>query len=156
MAHVQPMKLPLATLIATCCWVLPTGPAAAESCDERYPGSCRMEVSGTIVMAAGNQVAKTRRGRVGRAKPVRLAKVHRSSAKPPVPLSVPFPRPSPMSDIKTAAEETQMTARLVVDDAFNLLTANEQYGDPALERALLNQRNEMLGLASRSHSRAAE
>lgn len=150
------MKRPLVRLLVMCCWVLPAGPAAAESCDERYPGSCRVGASSTIVMAAGNQAAHTRRGRVGRAKPVRSARLHSSSAKPPVPFSVPFPRPTPMSEVNGAAVETQMTARLVVDDAFNLLTASEEHGDPALERALLNQRDEMLGLAWTSHSRAAE
>jgi hypothetical protein len=41
------------TIAATCCCAL-SNVALAESCDQRYPGSCRIEVSTTIITTKGD------------------------------------------------------------------------------------------------------
>ncbi len=129
--------------------MLLTTAAAAETCDQHYPGSCRTEVSTTIVTAPGNEVAEKRPRRVASAKPVHRAKQRRVSVKLPAPARVPVPRPPPEPEITSASTEDPLTARLLVDHAFNVLTASDEHGDPALQSALLNRRHEMLGFALR-------
>jgi hypothetical protein len=144
-------------------------PAGAETCQERFPGSCRVEVSTTVLQAPGQVLQRStpiaRQGkRVRQGKPVRHAKSvrhtkltrHAKRAAAPAPqrargdavalrVSVPVPVPHPTRQVAIALEPKPV---LLVDDAFNVLTIVST-ADSALEEALLNRRDQMLGQASR-------
>jgi hypothetical protein len=156
-----------------CCCVLLSGLAAAETCDRRFPGSCRVEVSTTIVSVKGEavqqassarQLKQTRHARIQRSvkRPRHVARArvatavlrHRSLA---AVSRVPLPKPSPRvvalgtPGDATGAQELTGGLRpkpgLLVDDAFNVLTTGDA-GDLALEQALIAKRDQMLGYAS--------
>jgi hypothetical protein len=136
------MKLAPIVAAATCCCALLTVSAAAETCDQRYPGSCRLEVSTTTVKTKGDSAAvaprssrRIKRARKPVAKSVRLAA-------PTV--SVPLPPPSPRR--VAAASGTKPTT--VVNEAFNSL-ASSGSTDRALEAALISRRDQFLEFALR-------
>jgi hypothetical protein len=166
------MKLaPIVAAAATCCCALWTVSAAAETCDQRYPGSCRLEVSTTTVKTKGDTVAvaprssrRIKRIRKLAAKGVRPAAVRLAAPAVSVPLprpsprrvatkgvrlaaatvSVPLPPPSPRR--VAAAFGTKPTT--VVNEAFNSL-ASSGSTDRALEAALISRRDQLLGFALR-------
>ena len=122
-------------LAMVCCSALLNVSAFAETCGQRYPGSCRLEVSTTIVRTKGDTTAasprlsqRMKRARKMVAKGVRLEVI----------ASVPLPPPSPR---RTAAFSKPTT---VVDEAFNILTLSDST-DAALEAALISRRTDILG-----------
>jgi hypothetical protein len=154
------MKLAPVIAAATCCGALLTVSAAAETCGQRYPGSCRLEVSTTIVKTTGDTAAvaprssrRIKRTRKPLARVVRLATATVSVPLPPssprrilaaATVSVPLPPPSPRRI--TAPSGTKPTT--VVDEAFNSLTLNDP-SDGALEAALISRRDHFLGFVLR-------
>jgi len=157
-----------------CCCLLLGGFAAAETCDQRYPGSCRVEVSTSIVGVKGEpaqqarsprQVKQSHRAKAHksakRSRPAHRTRVAAAAARPrgfDVVASVPLPRPSPRNvgrsiqgdanGAEAMSEELHAKPGIVVDDAFNVLTTSDA-SDTALERALMARRDQMLGFASR-------
>ena len=141
---------------ATCCCALSTVAALAESCDRRYPGSCRLEVSTTIVRTKGAAAVPARAPqRVKRArKPLPMSSL---AGIAPVPLPPPSPRrittastlvpvPLPTPSPRRLAAFTKPTT--IVDQAFNILTLNDS-NDAVLEAALSNRRTQFIGSVSR-------
>jgi hypothetical protein len=144
---------------AVTCYCVLTGSAAAETCDQRYPGSCRLEVSTTIVKTKGEAetaaVAPRVSGRITRTRKP-LAKGNRvSAATAAVPLPPPSPRrilapvtvssvPLPPPSRRRSAVPSGIKPTAVVDQAFNTLTASD-WTNGALEAALLSRRDHMLG-----------
>jgi len=125
-------------LVAVCCPALLNVSAFAETCGQRYPGSCRLEVSTTIVRTKGDVTAvpapvsqRMKRGRKTAAK----------RARPKVIASVPLPPPSPR---RMAAFSKPTT---IVDAAFNILTLSDST-NAALEAALISRRTDILGAMS--------
>jgi hypothetical protein len=136
------MKLAPIVAAASCCCALLAVSAAAETCDRRYPGSCRLEVSTTTVKTKGDSAAVAPRSsrRIKRArKPI--AKGVRPAA-PTV--SVPLPLPSP----RRVAAPSGTKPTTVVNEAFNSL-ASSGSTDRALEAALISRRDQFLEFALR-------
>ena len=160
---------------ATCCCALSSVSALAESCDRRYPGSCRLEVSSTIVRTKGDSAAiPARSSTLVRVKGDSTAIPARSPqrtkrARKPLPMGirlagvapVPFPPSSPrritaLSALPPVPLPTPSPRRLaaftkpttIVDEAFNILTLNDS-NDAVLEAALSNRRTQFLGSMSR-------
>jgi len=123
-------------LVAVCCPALLNVSAFAETCGQRYPGSCRLEVSTTIVRTKGDTTAASPRLSQQRIK--RARKTAAKRARPKVIASVPLPPPSPR---RMAAFSKPTT---VVDEAFNILTLSDST-DAALEAALISRRTDILG-----------
>lgn len=138
-----------------CCCVLLSVPAAAETCDQRFPGSCRVEVSTTVLAVKGEtlqrqarpirqpkqvrhskRIRHAQRARIVAATRVRTA-VRTTTAVP----DVPAPKPAPPS-----LGSVQPKPGVVVDDAFNVLTTGDS-SDSALEQALMARRDQLLGFA---------
>jgi hypothetical protein len=134
MSRNSPMKQICLVAAATCCCALLNVPAVAETCEQRYPGSCRLEVSSTIVRTKGEPAAVATPRLSRRVKSARksLAAGVRLAAIP----SVPLPSPSPRR--MTALSANKPTT--VVDEAFNSLTVSDST-DSALEAALISRRN---------------
>ena len=139
-----------------CCCVLLSVPAAAETCDQRFPGSCRVEVSTTVLAVKGEtlqrqarqirqpkqarnskRVRHAQRARIVAAARVRTAMRTTTAAAPAV--QVPKPAPPLLSSM-------QPKPGVVVDDAFNVLTTGDS-SDSALEQALMARRDQLLGFA---------
>jgi hypothetical protein len=124
-----------ALILATvCCSAILNASAFAETCGQRFPGSCRLEVSTTIVRTKGDTTAasphlsrRMKRARKMVAKGVRLEVI----------ASVPLPPPSPR---RMAAFSKPTT---IVDEAFNILTLSDST-DAALEAALISRRTDIL------------
>ena len=127
----SPMKLAFVTA-ATCCCAL-SNIAQAESCDQRYPGSCRIEVSTTIVRTKGDTTAITMRSshRMKRARPVVTGPASIGS--------VPLPQASPLrTTLRSASSSVPLPPpsrrgiaapykpTAIVDSAFNILTLTTQ------------------------------
>ena len=136
------MKLAPIVAAATCCCALWTVSAAAETCDQRYPGSCRLEVSTTTVKTKGDAAAVAPRSsrRIKRTRKL-IAKGVRLAA-PTV--SVPLPPPSP----RRIAAPSGTKPTTVVNEAFNSL-ASSGSTDRALEAALISRRDHILGFMLR-------
>jgi hypothetical protein len=143
---------------ATCCCALSSVSALAEGCDRRYPGSCRLEVSTTIVKTKGDSTAIPARSpqRMKRARKP-LAVGIRVTGIASVPLPAPSPRriaafstfarvPLPTPSPRRLAAFTKPTT--IVDEAFNILTLNDS-NDAVLEAALSNRRTRFLDSISR-------
>ncbi len=170
------MKLAPLVAAATCCCALWSVSAAAETCDQRFPGSCRLEVSTTTVKTKGDTLAvaprssrRIKRTRKLTAKGVRPAAVRLAAHTVSVPLPPPSPRrvatkgvrlaairlaaptvsvplPRPSPRRVAAASGTKPTT--VVNEAFNSL-ASSGSTDRALEAALISRRDQFLGFALR-------
>ena len=148
----SPMKRALVTA-ATCCCAL-SNLAHAESCDQRYPGSCRIEVSTTIVRTKGDinaiaarpsrSMTQARKPFATGGRPAGMASESLSRQSPArmsalsEPASVPLPAAAP----HRKAMFSKPIA--IVDEAFNILTLNESFDTP-LEAALINRRTDILG-----------
>ena len=148
------MKLARIVAVATCCSAQLEAPAAANACDERYPGSCRVETSTTVLSMKGD----AERNVWGSSSRERAGKSVRRSTRPVATLSAPLPRPSP-SLLAAAASvplpppsprRTSPGSRIlpttVVDEAFNILTLDD-VSHERLETALIKRRDQILGLA---------
>jgi hypothetical protein len=138
--------------------VLLTGSGAAETCDQRFPGSCRLEVSTTIVKTKGEAdtaaVAPRFSRRIKRTRKLHAKGVRLAAATVSVPMPPPSPRrilaavtvssvPLPPSPRRIAAP-SGIKPTAVVDQAFNILTASDST-DGSLGAALISRRNHMLG-----------
>jgi len=137
------MRFP-AVPAAMCCSVALCVPAAGETCEQRYPGSCRIEVTTTITTVK-DEIAKHEARPARRAKALRRIKSVRVSSAQRVRIAANLlPMPKPRPSLWTAAMGAQ--PRFVVDDAFNVLAAGETRQSD-LEAALINRRARMLGFA---------
>src|SRR5262245_30029938 len=139
-------------VVATCWCACLNVSALAESCDQRYPQSCRLEVSTTIIKTKGDaDVPAPVSRRMKRLRKPVAARVRLAANAP-----VPSPRPSPVVEPVTVASvslPSQPARRAtavakpiaIVDQAFNSLTVSD-WTDAALAAALINRRNHILGL----------
>jgi hypothetical protein len=93
------------------------GIASADSCAQRFGGSCRTEVFTMIVKTPGQ---KTPERQYSARRTALKAKAHKPRSSPPVVAEhIPVPRPSP---IISAANETP---RAIVEDGFNVFTSSD-------------------------------
>jgi hypothetical protein len=132
-------------LVAVASCLLATVPAAADSCDSRFGGSCRSESTTTIVRVKGEAaVPSTRRSRVKQSRTERSqrrAKRQLARSAAPVRAESVVDAPPPASPVRSATYPTR-----IVDEGFNTLAA-EDYLDPLLEQALMKVRQQILGAA---------
>jgi hypothetical protein len=93
------------------------GTASADSCTQRFGGSCRTEVFTMVVKTPGQKTP----GRHFSARRTALqAKARKPRSPPPIAAEqIPVPRPSP---IISAANDTP---RAIVEDGFNIFTSSD-------------------------------
>src|SRR5215210_3433601 len=93
------------------------GVASADSCAQRFGGSCRTEVFTLTVKTPGQ---KTPERHFSARRTALIAKARKPRSSPPVVAeAIPVPRPSP---IITAANDTP---RAIVEDGFNIFTSSD-------------------------------
>jgi hypothetical protein len=138
------MKLSAIVVVATCCYALLDVPAAAQVCDERYPGSCPVDVSTTTVGTNTHKPLPKGTHLPTAAISVPMPRPSPRRMLPAATVSVPLPPPSPRR--MTAASRTKPTT--LVEEAFQSLTLNESV-QRALEAALIKRRDHILGLVPR-------
>lgn len=141
------MKRSTAVCLVIVCCLLASAPALADTCDDRFGGSCRSESTTTIVRIKGEPaVPDSRRSRVSRIKQSRTEKSQRRAKRQ-------LARSAPAAQTKRLSEPVVVTSvsaasnpTRIVDEGFNTLAADE-YLDPLLEEALMKVRQQMLGAA---------
>ena len=109
--------------------VLACSPAGADSCSQRFGGSCRTEVFklmtiGDASVSGRPQVQKVRHRKAAtrRVREIQTVRVNQT---------VPVPRPAPQIEEASPV----MTPRLIVDESFNIFMALD-YADAALLEGL--------------------
>src|SRR5215211_9205349 len=119
--------------------VLACSPARADTCSQRFGGSCRTEVFRLTTIGDGSvsgrpraQKARPRKIVARRVRESRTARVNETIAVArPVDQTVLVPKPAP----QTEEASPVMTPRLIVDESFNIFMALD-YADNALLEGL--------------------
>jgi hypothetical protein len=119
--------------------VLACSPARADSCSQRFGGSCRTEVfrlttvgDASVASRPRAQKARSRKTVTRRVRESRIARVTQTvPVATPVNQTVPVPRPAPQVEEASPV----MTPRLIVDESFNIFMALD-YADNALLEGL--------------------
>src|SRR5215218_5696399 len=119
--------------------VLACAPARADTCSQRFGGSCRTEVFRLTTIGDASvstrprvQKARHRKPATRRISEIRTARVNQA---------VPVPRPgnqtvaAPKAAPQTEEASPVMTPRLIVDESFNIFMALD-YADAALLEGL--------------------